>query len=154
MVCGRIFTSCGRTQLDFRSQVNCGARAYPISQTCKKLFFYIFTDCAATTQRLLVQLPHPFLRGTSLYQPWMKAFNPNRLLGVYIPTWISLTRLPLEYTKFAESIASVVGKVLWEDAFGDRNVQSKILYGHGLNAGVGLCSPHLQPSRWKCYHLD
>ena len=65
----------------------------------------------------------------------MKAFNPNRLLGVYIPTWISLTRLPLEYTKFAESIASVVGKVLWEDAFGDRNVHPRFCVDMDLTQG-------------------
>jgi hypothetical protein len=62
----------------------------------------------------------------------MKAFNPNRPLGVYIPTWISLIGLPLEYIKFAQSIASVVGKVLWEDASRDRNVHPRFCVGMDL----------------------
>jgi hypothetical protein len=98
-------------------------------------FFYLRTDCAATTQWLLVQTPHLFPGGTALYQPWVKGFNPSRPLGVYIPTWISLVGLPLEYIKFAGCIASVVGKVLWEEASASCDSPPRFCVGLDLTQG-------------------
>jgi hypothetical protein len=77
-------------------------------------FFYIRTDGAATTQKILMLIPHWFQGGTSIYQPWVKAFNPYWPLGVLIPTWITLKNLPLEYFKLSCKIAGAVGQVLGE----------------------------------------
>jgi hypothetical protein len=78
-------------------------------------FFYIWIDWAATTQKILMLIPYQFQGGMTIYQPWIKAFNPLQPLGVLIPTWITLKNLPLEYFKFSHKIGGAVGQVLGEE---------------------------------------
>jgi hypothetical protein len=78
-------------------------------------FVYVKTDSVATTQRLLLQTPHSYGDGTAVYQEWVPTFCPSRPVGIYLPTWISLKFLPVEYWEMAHVVAGVVGKVLCSD---------------------------------------
>jgi hypothetical protein len=78
-------------------------------------YSYIRTDCEATTRRILGLSPHRLQVGTALFHNWVPAFDPNKPVGLTIPVWISLRRIPLEYLDCAHALASQVGKVIGED---------------------------------------
>ena len=75
-------------------------------------FFYVKTDGLAITQRLLQLKPHQFLGSTALYHPWVPTFNCNTLLSILVSTWITLNALPLEFTSYAQLVASLVGLII------------------------------------------
>jgi hypothetical protein len=53
--------------------------------------------------------------GMALFHNWVPAFDPSKPVGLTIPVWISLRRLPLVYLDCAYELASQVGKVISED---------------------------------------
>jgi hypothetical protein len=58
-----------------------------------------------------------------LYYPWVPGFDCNAPLGISVPTWISLHALPLEFTPYAQLVASMVGPVFCSE---DNNANSCI----------------------------
>jgi hypothetical protein len=78
-------------------------------------YLYIRTDCEETTRRILGMSPHRLQAGTTLFYNWVPAFNPSKPVGLIVPVWISLRRIPLEYLDYARQLASQVGTVIGED---------------------------------------
>jgi hypothetical protein len=60
-------------------------------------FLFLETTNIAITRKLLALIPHTTPWGTGIYQEWIPGFNPDNPVGLKIPTWISLVKLPLEY---------------------------------------------------------
>jgi hypothetical protein len=78
-------------------------------------YSYIRTDCEETIRRILGLFPHRMQAGMALFHNWVPAFDPSKPVGLTIPVWISLRRLPLVYLDCAYELASQVGKVISED---------------------------------------
>lgn len=75
-------------------------------------FFQIVTKSEATTQKILMMSPHLSRWGTSIMQPWVPDFNPNRPVGLKLPVWITLKGVTDELLSSAQDLASGIGVVL------------------------------------------
>ncbi len=59
--------------------------------------------------------PHKTPWKTTLYQSWIKTFNPNCLAGMKLLMWIFLCMLPLMYKPLCIMLATQVGTMLGFD---------------------------------------
>jgi hypothetical protein len=78
-------------------------------------FFSLEADCEKTKTHLLTSTPHRNLRGMCVLQPWVPGFSPDKPQVLYVPTWITLRKLPREYLNSAEQIAEQIGKLIGSD---------------------------------------
>jgi hypothetical protein len=51
-----------------------------------------------------------------ILQPWVPAFNVDKPQELYVPTWITLRKLPREYLGIAIQIAEQMDKFIGSDA--------------------------------------
>lgn len=106
-------------------------------------FFYVRTDTQETALKLMNR-PHRFSGGTTYYQLWVPGFNPNRPHGVFLPTWISIRLLPLEYFHSSRAIAKHIGIVLAEEIPSDMSKDHRsciaLDFSKGWIASVGILS--------------
>ena len=51
-----------------------------------------------------------------IFQQWTPLFDPSSSRGMFIPTWITLKKLPLQFFGVAHEIAASLGKVLGKDS--------------------------------------
>jgi hypothetical protein len=51
-----------------------------------------------------------------ILQLWIPSFNADKLQQLYVPTWITLRKLPREYLGIAAQIAEQVGKFIGSTA--------------------------------------
>jgi hypothetical protein len=100
-----------------------------------KDFFSLEADCEATQKRILTLPPQRNQKGMCILQPWVPAFNPDKPQDLFIPTWITLRKLPREYLKIASQIAEQVGTLIGCDP--DNSYKREPRFCVGLRPGEG-----------------
>jgi hypothetical protein len=77
-------------------------------------FVYIKLDKSKSMRRALVLSLFQCSAGTATLHRWVPAFNPLRP-ALFIPAWITLNYLPLEYVDEADKVAVAIGRILEVD---------------------------------------
>lgn len=75
-------------------------------------FFQIISKAETTTQKILMLSPHLSKWGTSIVQPWIPDFNPQKPMGLKLPVWITLKGVRDELLSSAQELAAGIGVVL------------------------------------------
>jgi hypothetical protein len=65
----------------------------------------------------------------------VKGFNPSCPHGIFVPVWITLWYIPLEYAKFSRSIAGQVGTIFGEDFSSRSEVSPRLCVNLDLSQG-------------------
>ena len=60
----------------------------------------------------LMRSPHKIRWGICMFQEWIPSFNLENLVRLFIPTWITFKKLPLEHREDAYTIFEALGKVV------------------------------------------
>jgi hypothetical protein len=111
-------------------------------------FVYIKLDKSKSMRRALVLSLFQCSAGTATLHRWVPAFNPLRP-ALFIPAWITLNYLPLEYVDEADKVAVAIGRILEVDLAAQE--QSILWYCIELYAGdpwdarLNLASLGLEP---------
>lgn len=108
-------------------------------------FFSIKTASADVVRNLLLLTPYHSPYGLCIFQRWIPSFDPSadfgsrsldgHMLGMKIPTWVTLRHLPDEFRGVANQIAAGLGELLGEDLH--NNDHSDPRFCVALNSGLG-----------------